>query len=212
MQVAVLLATYNGEKYIGQQLDSLLRQSFTDFVVYISDDGSTDSTIYIIEDYAKRFPAKFRLIDDENKHKGAARNFMSMLHQVQADYYFFCDQDDVWLEDKMQVTLSALKALELRYPNFPIVVHTDLKVVDERLNVIKDSLWKVMKLNVDLLHRYNYLAVCNCVTGCTMAFNARTKDCVYPLPDYPIPMHDFWIAIQVAKYGKIGSVNSPTIL
>lgn len=137
---------------------------------------------------------------------------MSMLHQVQADYYFFCDQDDVWLEDKMQVTLSALKALELRYPNFPIVVHTDLKVVDERLNVIKDSLWKVMKLNVDLLHRYNYLAVCNCVTGCTMAFNARTKDCVYPLPDYPIPMHDFWIAIQVAKYGKIGSVNSPTIL
>lgn len=211
VQVAILLATYNGEKFIEKQLDSLLGQSFQQFKIYIHDDGSNDKTLEIIRSYESQFPGKFVIFEEESKHLGAAFSFMWLLNRVEAPYYMFCDQDDIWFPQKIELTLKKMKEIEYHYPMLPIVIHTDLQVVDDKLNIIYRSMWDSMKLIPELLQKFNYLAVCNCCTGCTMLINHKLKSYVFPIPSN-IPMHDFWIALMGAKYGIVENLSQTTIL
>lgn len=208
--VAILLASYNSERFLREQLDSLLRQTYHDFVVYIRDDGSSDSTLNIIEEYSRRY-SNIQLLCDEIKHRRAAGSFMWLLEHVDADYYMFCDHDDVWLPNKIDLTLRKMLQTEEEYPNKPILVHTDLQVVDENLKLIHPSFWKRTKLLPHVLEKFNYIGVCNCATGCTVMFNKITKQCVLPYFE-EAPMHDWWVAALVAKYGKITYVTEATIL
>ena len=116
VQVAILLATYNGEKFIEKQLDSLLGQSFQQFKIYIHDDGSNDKTLEIIRSYESQFPGKFVIFEEESKHLGAAFSFMWLLNRVEAPYYMFCDQDDIWFPQKIELTLKKMKEIEYHYP------------------------------------------------------------------------------------------------
>lgn len=209
--LSILLATYNGERYLAQQLDSLLEQSYQSFQIFIRDDGSSDNTIAIIKQYCKRFPFKVHLVPDKIKHRGAVGSFFYLLQTIDSDYYMFCDQDDVWLPDKILVTMKVMRDIESRYSHIPIVIHTDLFVVDQELNILYPSFWKKMKLKVELLQKFNYLATCNCVTGCTMLINKIAKQISLPYPS-DCPMHDFWIALMSAKYGLVTNVPEPTIL
>ena len=100
--IAILMSTYNGERYLREQIDSLLNQTYKDWKLYIRDDGSTDETISIIESYVNDYPDLIVLLKDDLGNLGSARSFMRILSVVDADYYMFCDQDDVWLPNKVK--------------------------------------------------------------------------------------------------------------
>jgi Glycosyltransferases involved in cell wall biogenesis len=158
MKLAILLATYNSEKYLKVQIDSILAQSFSDFTLYIRDDGSTDSTISIIDEYLKLFP-NIIFLKDNQKNRLSLGSFMWMLENVNADYYMFSDHDDYWLENKVELTLNKMLAVESVGSKKPVIIHTDLKVVDTNLNEIAPSFWKYSKIDPKLLVNFNFLAV-----------------------------------------------------
>ena len=130
---AILLATYNGEKFLREQLDSLLQQTYSDWTLYIHDDGSTDSTKEIIKEYEQKYENITML--RYPSQKGAKNNFMSLLERVEANYYLFCDQDDVWRKDKVEKEMARMMVLEKDFPGKPVLVFSDLYVVDINLNI-----------------------------------------------------------------------------
>src|SRR4051812_37526344 len=127
--VQILLATYNGEKFIRRQLDSLFNQTFADFTIVVRDDGSTDNTVPIIHEYIERAGGKIKMVADKKKNVGATQNFGILLEHANADYIFFCDQDDVWIPDKMERELQAIRMLEKESTFTPCIVFSDMKVI-----------------------------------------------------------------------------------
>lgn len=174
MLIAILLASYNSEKYIGQQLDSIINQSVKEIVIYINDDGSSDATLSIINKYLATYN-NIVLLKDNLSRRGVLKNFMWMLENVDADYYMFSDHDDIWLENKIELSLNEMIKFENDNPNKPVLVHTDLKVVDQNLKVINNSFWAFCSINPALMKSFDYLAVTNGITGCTMIFNQKVK-------------------------------------
>lgn len=205
------MATYNGQKYLREQIDSILTQSNHNWQLLIRDDGSGDNTASIIEDYVVGYPDKIRLIKDKKGHLGASLNFAMLLEYADTDYIMFSDQDDVWLPNKIELTLNAMKAAEQCYPDKPLLVHTDLKIIDSDSNIIADSMWGYQKLFPEIGNNLNKIVAHNVVTGCAMMINRKAKEMSLPIPKEAV-MHDWWIAIKVAKYGKIASVPTPSIL
>ena len=207
-KIAILLATYNGAKYIREQLDSLFQQSYDDFHLYVRDDGSTDNTLDIIKEYCQEFPGRITVLDDSQKHKGAAKSFMQMLEEIDSNYYMFCDQDDIWLPNKIEKTFTRMKEVE---GPFPTLVATDLKVVDEQLNPIKNSFNADLKIDVFRKHP-ELICVRHVVTGCTMMFNRAAKEASLPMSPRAT-MHDEWVALCVHfKNGIISILDDATIL
>jgi len=209
--VAILLSTYNGEEFLAEQLDSLFNQTYTDFILYIRDDGSEDQTLKIVSDYQKKYQ-NIILIPNSGKNLGPCKSFMSMLEEIEASYYMFCDQDDVWLPSKIQLSLEAIKAEEEHSLNQPIIIHTDLIVVDKNLVSISPSLWVHNNIHPSRITR-QFLPFLNYITGCTMLFNRATRDISLSNDDDDQIMHDFWVSICVdSANGIIVSLPNPTIL
>ena len=211
MEIAILLTTFNSEKYIKEQLDSLFNQTFTNWKIYIRDDGSGDKTLSILEEYKILHPEQVLLVQDNKGNLGAARGFMTLLESVHADYYFFCDHDDVWLPYKIEKTLYKAIEIEKKYPNKAVVVFTDLCVVDQNLNLISSSLWQYSHINPEYSKNVYYLSVASTVTGCTMIINKQVKSIVLPYPKEAL-MHDWWIALNIAQNGIIDYIPEATIL
>lgn len=208
-KLAVLLATYNSQKFLEAQIDSLLNQTYKDFVLYIRDDGSIDNTMEIIRNYLKRY-SNIILMEDSVHCRKSMGSFVWLLENVEADYYMFCDHDDIWLPDKIRISLDRISKIER--DNRPAIVCSDLKVVDENLNIISESFWEYMKLRPELLIQKNYALSCNLFTGCTMLINKMAKEVSLPLGRYA-RMHDSWIGLRViANDGIIDYINAPLIL
>lgn len=208
--VAICLATYNGEEYIGQQLDSLLNQSYSKWVAYIRDDNSTDGTMQILEKYVHKYPDKFKLITDVQGGGNSQKNF-ALIHKwvtlnANPDYYMFCDQDDYWLKNKIEESV----ALIAPYNNMPVLGHTDLKIADSELNIICESFIKYRALNPKVKD-LNHLLIQNNITGCTMIWN-RALNKYIDLTNNRVAMHDWWIALIASSFGKIIFLPKPTIL
>lgn len=211
MKVSVLLATYNSSRFLREQLDSLLNQTFKNWELIIRDDGSTDSTLSIIDEYT-RFHKNIKVMEDSVLNKGAKESFMWLLMSTDSDYYFFCDHDDVWLPDKIKSTMDIMIKLESENPGRALIVHSDLRVVNENLLEASESFWKSSRIYPAILENKNYIQVFNCVTGCTMAFNRKVKEVSLPYP-VSIPMHDWWLAIATLRNGGlIQHITEPTIL
>ncbi len=201
MTVAILLATYNSEKFLKTQLDSILQQTCEDWRLYIRDDGSKDSTLLIINEY-KSNDSRISLVNDSYSSLGPAKSFMKLLEDVEADYYMFADHDDYWLPTKVEESIAKLKTLELQFSQKPIIIHSDLFVVDQDLEIKQSSFWKSSGIKPNMLKNKNFVQVFNFVTGCTMIFNKKVKELVFPFPG-TIPMHDWWLTIQVLRSGGI---------
>ena len=144
--LAILLATYNSEKYLRQQLDSVLNQSYTDWKLYIRDDGSKDKTLEIVNEYIQR-DDRLYLLHDEVKGRGAKNSFLWLLEQTDSSYTMFCDHDDVKKKKKIEVTLKQMLEMEQIYPTLPVVAHTDLEVTNTELKTISPSFWEYTRLN-----------------------------------------------------------------
>ena len=216
-KIAVLLATFNGARYIGAQLESLSRQSCDAFHVYVRDDGSTDSSGKLCDEIAQnddrikvihKQNGGLSSVEDGGQRMGAAKSFMSLLSVVDSDYYMFCDQDDVWLDFKIESTFARMQQVE--NGETPVVVATDLKVVDENLETIRESFNVDLKIEVFRKHP-QLICVRHVVTGCTMMLNRFAKMVSLPMSDLAT-MHDEWVALCVHfNGGSISLLDEATI-
>lgn len=209
-KIAILMATYNGEKYICQQIDSILSQTCTDWELYIHDDGSTDNTIAVVESYVEKYPDKIHLIDGKSTG-GAKYNFFYMFGQVEAPYYMTCDQDDVWLDKKIELTYDKMLAIEDK-ADVPCLIYTELRVVDSELNTIADTMSEYQSLDCHK-RTINQFILQNSVTGCTMMINRALRDKMLRITDIDNTiMHDWWAALVAAQFGKTAFIDEATIL
>lgn len=206
--IAILLAAYNAEKYLEEQIESLISQTNQDWTLYIRNDGSKDNTSKIISDYCDRY-ANIIEIDRGGVNLGCRNNFFRLLEIVESEYYMFCDADDVWFNDKIELSVNRMHEIALVNPDKPLLVHTDSAIYDENLNLIAESFWKTVNINPDKFLTFNQICICCCVGGSTMLFNKRVKKLVFPLVDNNL-IFDYWIAINTVKYGVISTIHSPT--
>ncbi|MGB9763697.1 MAG: glycosyltransferase [Minisyncoccia bacterium] len=209
--VEILLSTYNGDKFLNDFLNSLLTQSYKNWKLIVRDDGSKDKTIDILESFSQKYPEKVEIIKDSMGNLGPWKSFFHLLKYSKEKYVMFADQDDIWLPKKIEITLNKMILSEKKFgENYPILIHTDLKVVDQNLNNIAESFWQYQNLNPE--HKsLNYLLVQNNVTGCTVMINESLKNLINPFPTKAI-MHDWWIAIVASAFGTINYVPESTIL
>ncbi|MCI7089629.1 MAG: glycosyltransferase family 2 protein [Prevotella sp.] len=181
--ISVCVATYNGEKFIREQIDSILCQLSSDDEIIVSDDGSTDGTIVIINCIGDK---RIRIIEGPRKHSPTF-NFENALKEAKGDYIFLADQDDVWKTNKVEVCMKWLQKYDC--------VVSDAEVTDSNLNPLYPSLYAIMQVRQG--HIYNTVWK-NGYTGCCMAFRRNILEASLPFPK-DIPMHDIWIG-NVAAY------------
>ncbi len=208
--VQIILATYNGEKFLRKQLDSLFHQTFRDFSVLVRDDGSTDNTLSILSEYQQKYPGRISILQDNKKNVGATQNFGILLAQAEADYIFFCDQDDIWLDHKIELSLQAIQLLEQQDNTVPCMVFSDMKAMDENDQILSDSVWQQLHLHPDFF-TLNRLLIQNIPHGCTMVINKAMRNLACPVPKEAI-LHDHWIALLAASCGKWSALHAPTVL
>lgn len=214
--VAILLSTYNGELYLKEQIESYFRQTYKDWQLFVRDDGSKDKTIEILKEYRDKYPHKVHILDDIRSNMGPGESFMHLLELVDAAYYMFSDQDDVWLDDKIKKTLSRLQKMEEQYGvDTGIGVFTDLTVVNDKLRVLMPSLWKGDNRHPEYVNDfYKQWTNRHASYGCTQMFNKAAKKLVLPYKQFEGVMgaHDNWVEYILIKRGKYGFINAPTIL
>lgn len=207
MKIAILLATYNGEKYIEELLQSLMEQTRQDFVCYIHDDGSTDKTVDICKRYIEKYPEQF-VLWEYAPQGGAKKNFFSMLERVDADYIFFCDQDDYWEKTKIEKTMCCGETMSQK----PLLVYTDLEVVNEKLETQAASFYALTHFDPNQLDVKNAM-VKGYIPGCTIMINRALCRILLQYKDIDaLKMHDWWAVIVVlAVGGDIKFVNESLI-
>ena len=197
--VDIILPTYNGEKFIKEQIESILNQSHKNIRLLISDDCSTDGTIEILKKYKEK-DNRIELYV-QTKNLGVVKNIEFLLQKVTSNYYMLSDQDDYWLPEKVEKSLEKLKQ------NNADIVFGDLEVVDEKLKTIYPSFNDFMKLtrkikNNQNSYKLNYLY--NCITGCTILAKKQTIEKIIPIPTQSkYLIHDHWIGIITSLNGKI---------
>ena len=206
---AILMATWNGGEHLREQIDSILSQSDQDWTLFVHDDGSSDNTKDIIDEYAASSKKVIRL--DYPPQGGACANFLSMVRQVEADYYLFSDQDDVWLSEKIRLTREEMIREERLNPGKPVVVHTDLYVADEKLDILQESFMEFAGIHPEFLTSFDECVI-PFVTGCTMMFNAEARrQTVFPAN--AAVMHDSWVTLcTLRQKGRVSVVRQPLVL
>jgi len=210
--VDILLATYNGEAFLAEQIESVLAQGFADWRLLVRDDGSTDESTTIVRRYVSRYPNRILLIEDQDTGLGAAGNFARLMENSRAPYAMLCDQDDVWLPHKIERMLSAIRELEAESTaELPLLVYSDLTVVDQNLEVIQPSFWRYMLIDPVSGSSVNRLLGQNIVTGCASICNRRLVELTLPIPAEAL-MHDWWMALVAATMGRLQCLPEATVL
>lgn len=211
-QIAVLLATYNGEKYIEEQIASLFSQTEKHWELFAHDDGSTDRTADILKDYQEHDPDRIHILSGPSCG-GAKENFFFLMKQVKAPYVMFCDQDDVWKPEKIALEFQKIKDLETQFgAATPLMVFSDLTVVDDNLHIIAERMSVYQKL--DPSHtKPKDLMIQNVITGCTVMVNrALIQKALQLRKTDNVIMHDWWCALTAAYFGKVSYVDRPLVL
>lgn len=205
-QIDVLLATYNGEKYLKEQIESILNQSYKNIRLIISDDCSKDGTVEIIKQYQQK-DDRIILYEQPN-NLGYVRNFEFLLTKVENEIYMLSDQDDVWKNDKIEKSYKKLKQEDAD------MVFTDVEIVDSNLKQIYPSFNKYMKLERKIKktsgieRQYLY----NCITGCTIMSKKKFIEKIIPFPtNSKYLIHDMWMGLIVAMYGKLAYLDETTL-
>lgn len=184
-RISVCIATYNGEKFIYQQLRSILHQLDIDDEVIVSDDGSIDKTLDIINSFKDE---RIKIFLNKG-HNGVAHNFANALSNANGKYIFLCDQDDVWADNKVEIILENLQTADCILHNAELIDSLGTSLSNDLF-----SIYRTRKGYVNNLIRNTYV-------GCCMAFRRDLLDYILPIPKN-IQMHDMWIALLAEKKGK----------
>lgn len=218
-KIAVLLSTYNGERFLGEQLNSLLAQSYSDFILVVRDDGSSDRTVAILEGYALANPGQIHLLPRDDENKGASGGFAFLIDYVlknktaiglESAYMMFCDQDDTWFPDKIEKQVAAMMEAEAdRGSAQAVLVHSDLEVVSEQNTVISRSFVSYQGLEIER-NSFPNLVISNLVTGCTALINETLAAKALPIAVNAI-MHDWWLGLVAAAFGRIVYLDMPLV-
>lgn len=202
--VYIVLATFNGADYLAEQLDSLIAQTQADWTLLVRDDGSTDKTNQILSAYSRR-DSRIRVLNHEVVGVGSAlENFAQLMVTAinqGAEYILSCDQDDYWEPGKLENAVAELKAIEGAEQK-PSLVHHDLAVVDQNLNLINKSFIGMMNIKPGNEHNPQRLISRNEVTGCAMACNRALLELALPISIDAI-MHDWWLALFAGYFGRL---------
>jgi rhamnosyltransferase len=211
--VIIVLSSYNGANYIGEQIESICRQTFRDWILLVRDDGSSDSTPEIVQRFAST-DSRISLQPDRRGNLGPIASFGVLLEHAlarQGAYVALSDQDDVWCPDKLERQLELLRGHDkLKGPGHPTLIHSDLAVVDSDLRPIHSSFLGYQRLEhvgADPLRR---LLLQNFVTGCTVMLNRALLRLAVPVPR--VVMHDWWLAQCAAALGSILFLPEATVL
>lgn len=205
-RVFIVMATYNGARYVEEQIKSIQKQNFQNWVLLVRDDGSRDDTSQRVAMMAQHDP-RIKLLVDDLGNQGPIGNFAVLMEaalQADADYLFFADQDDIWHPEKLSLMLAAMGELQAKLPTMPLLVHCDLEVVDEKLRPIAESFKRYSGLSPDDAD-LGVLLCQNQVTGCACMINRSLLELACPVP-HTVLMHDWWVALLAAASGRVGYI------
>lgn len=209
-RVDVVLATYNGGRFLSEQLRSLAAQTYRHWRLLARDDGSADETVAILLGFARENDDRVRILETHGERLGAIANFGELLAASTAPYVALCDQDDVWLPEKLELLLGRMRWLEEKHGAAKsIVVHSDARVVDAGLRELAPSLWRYQGLdpfNAPL----ETLMLANVATGCTLVANRAALKRALPIPR-EAAMHDWWLALVARAFGVLDAFPHPTV-
>ena len=233
-KIHIILATYNGEQYLRRQLDSIL-QSYEDFCLHIFDDGSTDATAEILQEYRTMCPNRIK-VQFNAQNLGCTRNFLNGLktayeeikaedamaesgatddisgkqHASARHYFMFCDQDDIWYPEKLSITQKAMRKLEKKYgSDIPLLVFTDAVVTDADGKEIAPSFIAQNKLNPYAVSTARILTENKCI-GCTSMMNETLVKLLTEVPQ-AARFHDWWMALLATSFGRMSYLNRKTL-
>jgi glycosyltransferase involved in cell wall biosynthesis len=193
VETSIILATYNGEKFIGEFLKSLADQTYKDFEIIVGDDRSSDGTIGIIRSFEKRLDIRLSV---NQMNLGPSLNFSEAAKRASGQFIFFADQDDVWHSDKLEIMTETLR----RFSDAPVLVFSDLEIVDADLSTIQRSYFAAEKSR-DCGQIQDFI-VSGHIPGCAMAVNRQLLDLALPVPAN-FRMHDWWLSMVAATQGSI---------
>lgn len=213
-KISIILATYNGREYIAEQLNSLLESDgFFELVdeVIISDDNSTDRIIEVINDYCSNYPM-IKCISNTSS-PGVVNNFMNGVRAAKNDFIMFCDQDDVWLPNKIKTMHKSMMAMDAEYSqNIPLLAFSDLYIVDEKLNIICSSFMDFHNINMKEALATERLILNNVSPGCVTIVNRKLIELAQIDTARNWVMHDWWFMLLASSLGKIAYVDKPLML
>lgn len=210
--IEILLPVYNGEKYLKEQIESFFNQTNQDWFLKIRNDGSKDGYHEIIKEYCDHYPDKIVEIDSPSENVGLVQSLNYLIEATpHGDYIMFSDQDDVWLPDKIELSLNAVQKLECQNIDKPVMVCTDVTCVDADLNVMCKSFFESQRFPNDIFSDINQMIALNVIQGCTIIINKSALSHIYPMP-LIMSIHDMWIGVQCAYYGNIAYLHTPTML
>lgn len=209
MKIDILMSTYNGEKYLKLQIDSILSQSYQNWRLLVRDDSSSDNTLSILESYMHKYPNQVFLVDRGTPNLGSSKSFARLLDFVEGDYFMISDQDDIWLPNKIEQTMIEMHKLELKYGNMPLMICCDAKCIDVNNDEICPSFYESQKF-IDTTDKDLKLLALNVVQGSTSLMNKKVLDYVKPIPAYVL--HDQWIAVITAHFGKVVYLHKQLLL
>ncbi len=207
--VLILLSTFNGESFLEELLESLINQTYSNWELWIRDDGSTDNSIDIIKKFSYKY-YNIKLISETNTvNLGAKQSFSDLIKKAfkesDADYFCFCDQDDVWFKNKIEASINEIQKLKTdSNENIPLLVFSELIPVNRNLSVINASFYQ--QSNLIPTNNLNHLILHNFVVGCTMMFNRKLLDIAYDIPECE-RMHDSWFALIAYSCGFFSFIN-----
>ena len=214
-QIDILMATYNGASFVAEQIESIFSQDYANIHLIIRDDGSTDGTREILQSFEKKNPSRITLLPFEQRPEcslGVNGNFSRLMDIATANYIMFADQDDIWHKEKVSNTFQKMMEMEAAFSaNAPLLIHTDLTVVDSNLKEIAPSFWKYINVNPTCERTLNRLLAQPVVTGCTVMVNRALLNQAFPVPQHCV-MYDFWLALVAAAFGQIGVIEKATML
>ena len=202
MKVNILMSTYNGQQFLAEQIRSIQEQSYTDWTLFIRDDGSSDNTKEILKDFEHQ-DSRIHLIDsDKSDNLGVIKSFHKLVNHDRADYYFFSDQDDVWLPNKLELSL---KEAQNYLADLPLMVYMDLKVVNQDLKIMTESMVKSQShhANTELVQELTE----NTVTGGVAMINHALAEMWQETDD--ILMHDWYLALLASAFGNLVFIDQP---
>ena len=205
-RVDIALATYNGARFLPEQLDSLVTQTYPSLRICVSDDGSSDDTLKVIE--GRHGPLDIH-VAPMNSQRSITRNFENALCCTDAPYVALCDQDDVWDPRKIKMLQAKVAAFEAKFGvGVPALAFCDLAIVDETLGVINASYFR-SSIKSGEASGFSDFVLNNHVPGCAMLMNRALLDIALPFP--PLDIHDHWLIQLAAIFGHVGHVDAPLV-